>query len=225
MWASHPEQRDPWPSPNLQGPQPGQAFSVPTTTHAAASILNHVDTATNHNVTTDPDAPLRTVLRERECAQIASLRRRVALLETWSDALGLQLAACQKAAPALFVHPGTVLFHRRADNNDDTFAPDFFEYLGRDNGKGAVSRRLPHCPSSWLVFLHLEGDGFGRAGAGPGGFRDAVQAWPAKDFTFYHKDGSLNDREICLPPSMCAGFCHLTAEQHTYVESAQWSGD
>lgn len=97
-----------------------------------------------------------------------------------------------EAVPALFAEVGDRFSHRSDDSHHD---PDIFEYEGRT-------------AEGWLIFHHIEGDGFYTAN---GGVRDAIGAYP---IWYYFVD---EDR-IKLPP-MCYMFRELPEDYYDPEES------
>ncbi|GHP03333.1 hypothetical protein PPROV_000208800 [Pycnococcus provasolii] len=100
------------------------------------------------------------------------------------------LAEARLCCPILFARPGDYLEHRR-DERMQSFVPDIFEYLGRDD-------------DDWLMFRHDCGTGFGDYyGATNGGMRDVINAWPMSEYEIPGKDVYTFIR---LPISMCWAF-------------------
>ena len=91
--------------------------------------------------------------------------------------------------PVMFAQPGDHFMHRFEDAYLDS---DIFEYQGRTT-------------DNWLIFRHVEGDGFHIVN---GGVRDIIGAWPMETYAI-PDDPFL----IKLPPDLCYMF---RVEEHSY---------
>ena len=94
----------------------------------------------------------------------------------------------RRVAPVMFADPGDLFTHR----SEEAFLDfDIFEYQGRTT-------------NNWLIFRHVEGDGFHIVN---GGVRDMIGAWPIENYAI-PDDPSL----IKLPPDLCYMF---RVEEHS----------
>ena len=94
----------------------------------------------------------------------------------------------RRVAPVMFADPGDLFTHR----SEEAFLDfDIFEYQGRTT-------------NNWLIFRHVEGDGFHIVN---GGVRDMIGAWPIENYEI-SDDPSL----IKLPPDL---YYMFRVEEHS----------
>ena len=142
-------------------------------------------------------AALRTVLDYYEAEEVVALRRELQQLRQAQE-------EAEEACPALFAGVGDWFTHRR-DESFDEMEDEVFEYQGRTHGSGQPPAVTP---AGRLIFKWISGHwGIeGGYGAINRGVRDAIGAWPQRDYRVYDDEGQFERGVFCLPPAMCYGF-------------------